>query len=308
VPRLLLLALSLAGTFLLFSPYSPVAVASQSIARDAASPTLQVDAAGRALVRFGTRGGSPRSVVASGAVDAAGSSQPEVRFQLDYRGAKRAARGFRDRCGSYTGPPLPLLVVACTAPDGSHWALQQWQRVLPLRGLEPFKPEHGAHELHLSHWSGALPELEVSPNWTYGGRWQGLFGRLTYRQVPVHGTRTPSARVADGHARYVYIDTLNSAYGPGWRRDAAKVTHRGNGAFCYSFVPQPPPPGYPPFGVRGPGNGERHRVTAMGPGVTPVVQWEGAALQRYDAAADSGFDAAFDRLVGSADGVCRSER
>jgi hypothetical protein len=30
--------------------------------------------------------------------------------------------------------------------------------------------------------------------------------------------------------------------------------------------------------IRAAGNGKRHRVTVMGPGVTPVIQWEGAGL------------------------------
>jgi hypothetical protein len=159
----------------------------------------------------------------------------------------------------------------------------------------------------VSHWSGPLPQLDVSPNWTYGGRLQGLFGRLTYSGTPVHGFRTPSATRSDAYARFVYIDTLNSVYGPGWRRDTGIVTHRPSGAFCYSFVAQAPPPGYPSAAPRGPGNGERHRVTVMGPGVTPVVQWEGAGLSRFDPAADAAFNALFDRLVGS-DASCAGER
>jgi hypothetical protein len=238
---------------------------------------------------------------------------PQVAFRLDYAGGwrkygRQVWRGFADRCRPYDGPALPLVVAACKAPDGSYWALQSWRRYLPMRGVPPFLPGHGAAELHLSHWSGPLPVREGSPNWTYGGRWQGLFGRLTYRGVPVHGFRTPSARVSDGYARYAYVDTLDSAYGPGWERAAAKVTHVPNGAFCVSFVPQAPPPGYPAGTSREPGNGRRHRVTAMGPGVTPIVQWEGAGLGPYDAARDAGFNGLFDGLVGPADRVCRAER
>ena len=85
-------------------------------------------------------------------------------------------------------------------------------------------------ELHLSHWSKPLAVLEVSPNWTYGGAFQGLFGRLLYEGKPVHGFKTPTRGRSDRNARYVYIDTFNSAYGPGWKRDGAKVTHVGNGA------------------------------------------------------------------------------
>jgi len=202
-----------------------------------------------------------------------------------------------------TGRRLRLLVAACTAPDGSFWAVQRWQRLLPMRGLEPVNPDPEAYELHLSHWSGPLPQLEVSPNWTYGGALQGLFGRLTYLGAPVHGFRE-----ADRYVRYLYIDTLNSAYGPGWRRDTGIATHLRNGAFCYSFVRQAPPPGGASSVPRGPGNGERHRVTVMGPGVTPIAWWEGAGLHRYEPSADAAFNGLFDRLVGAADNVCSRER
>ena len=120
-------------------------------------------------------------------------------------------------------------------------------------------------ELHLSHWSKPLAVLEVSPNWTYGGAFQGLFGRLLYEGKPVHGFKTPTRGRSDRNARYVYIDTFNSAYGPGWKRDGAKVTHVGNGGFCYSFAPlAAPPPGYP--GVPSVWGEEKHRITVMDQG------------------------------------------
>ncbi len=120
--------------------------------------------------------------------------------------------------------------------------MQAWQRLLPMRGFDPWKPGQAAMEFHLSHWSGPVALLEVSQNWTYGGQWQGLFGRLTYAALPVFGTRTPSASKRDAYGRFVYIDTRNSVYGTGWRHDAGKALHLRNGAFCYSFVPQTPPP------------------------------------------------------------------
>jgi len=271
--------------------------------------------AGTALVSYATAGGARRNVLVWGAVNAVAPdpNAAQVRFSLDYTGGLRRYgsavwKRFRNACRPYDGPRLELLVAACKAPDGSYWALQRWQRLLPMRGFDPWLPGQRAYELHVSHWTGRLPELEVSPNWTYGGSWQGLFGRLTYRGEPVYGFRTPSSRRADPYARFVYVDTFNSRYGPGWRHDAGKVLHSRNGAFCYSFVPQVPPPGYPSREPRGPGNGERHRVTVMGPGVTPVVRWEGAGLGRYDRAEDARFNALFDRLVGSDDRVCANER
>ena len=200
-------------------------------------------------------------------------------FQVDYTGGwasgrPRAWKRLRDACRPYDGPLLALFVAGCKAPDGSYWALQEWVRLAPMRGLAPFKPSQSATELHLSHWSGPLPELQVWPNWTYGGRWQGFFGRLTYHGQPVFGTQ------ASGFGQYAYIDTLNSVYGPGWKRDTGLALHRPNGGFCYSFVPQYTPAGYPVHELRGPGLGERHRVRVSGPGVTPIVEWEGRAWGR----------------------------
>src|SRR5207244_7536144 len=155
------------------------------------------------------------------------------------------------------------------------------------------------------HWSGPLAQLEVSQNWTYNGRWQGLFGRLTYRGQPVFGFTTPSStRRADGYARYAYIDAHDSVYGAGWRHDAGKVLHLRNGAFCYSFVPQVPPPGYPDRKPRGPAIGGLHRVTIIGPGVTPDVQSQDVPLGAHDPARVEALYARFARIGSLADNVC----
>src|SRR5205823_8187109 len=132
---------------------------------------LQVDAGGEALVSYRTQAGVLRHVLAWGAENAVASNAgvPQQAFQLDYAGGWRkykrsVAASFRDGCRPYDGPPLVFLVAACTAPDGSYWAIQSWQRTLPLRGVTPFAPGQGAWELHLSHWSGTLATLDVSPH------------------------------------------------------------------------------------------------------------------------------------------------
>jgi len=288
---------------------------SQTLDRNVTNVRLAVNAKGEALVTYTRPDGKVRRVLAWGGVDAVAPDPnvPQQQFKLDYAGGwgkyrkTRYWRTFRNVCGRYTGPALVHAVVACTAPDGTHWALQSWQRVQPLRGVPAFLPGHMAWELHLSHWSKPLAVLEVSPNWTYGGQFEGLFGRLLYEGRPVHGFKTPTRSRSDRNARYVYIDTLDSAYGPGWRRDGAKVTHLGNGGFCYSFAPLArPPAGYP--GVPSvSGKGERHRVTVMGPGVTPDVQWEGAAVGPYDPEADQAFNLLFDSIL-AGDNVCKPER
>ena len=291
------------------------AQASQRITNaDLTAATLRANGRGDALVEYRTTTGVVRRVLAWGAVSTGDlSPAAPTRLQLDYTGGIRSRgravwRSFGRECAPYDGPTLPDVVVACKAGDGSYWALQRWQRVQPLRGMPPFRPEHSRAELRLSHWSGPVAQLEVSPNWTYGGRLQGLFGRLLYGGQPVFGSSTPSVRRDDTNARYVYIDTFNSAYGPGWKRDGAKVTHVGNGAFCYSFAPlERAPAGYPAPTPTFAGTGQRHRVTVAGPALTPDLQWEGPALGSYNPAADSALNALFDRLVG-ADPACARER
>jgi len=290
------------------------ASAAQLIDRNATNVRIATNAKGEMLLTY-AKGAQTKHILVWGAINALPPSNggQQVKFKLDYSGGwgtkrKLVWKTFANACGAYDGPELHWLVTACKAPDGSYWALQAWRRLLPMRGFVPWLPDQGKLEFHVSHWSGPLAVLEVSQNWTYGGRWQGIFGRLTYRGTPVHGFRTPSATRRDPYARFVYIDAHDSVYGPGWRHDTAIVTHVGDGAFCYSFVPQVPPPGYPDRRPRGPAIGDEHRVTVMGPGVTPDVQWVGPPLGAYDAARDSTYNALFGCLVGPNDRVCTNER
>jgi hypothetical protein len=278
---------------------------------------IAVNKKGEALVTYTRENGKVRHVLLWGAINARTPDPdvPQVRLKADYAGGWGKYRDpdywktFNDACSPYDGPPLVFGVSACKGPDGSYWAVQSWQRALPLRGFPPFRPQQGAFSFHVSHWSGPLAELTVSQNFTYGGDWTGLFGRLTYGGAPVYGFKTPAYnKKADGYARYVYIDTHDSVYGPGWKRDAAKVLHLRNGAFCYSFVPQTLPVGYPDRSTRGPAPGNLQRVTVMGPGVTPDVQWVGPALGKYDAVQDDVYNKLFDEMVGPDDQVCKNER
>jgi len=288
----------------------PVAGASFIVDRNVRKPTLKVGKRGYALVQYTRANGKRRNVFLWDAVNGVANQdqgKPQVEFKYDTTGgwlafgSARRWKTFSDACAPYDGPSLPFFVTGCKAPDGSYWALQEWVRLAPMRGLAPFKPQQTAVELHVSHWSGALPNLEVWPNWTYGGRWQGFFARLTYHGAPVYGKQ------ASAFGQYAYIDTHNSMYGPGWKHDAGKALHRRNGAFCYSFVPQYTPKGYPTRQLRGPGLGDRHRVAVVGPGVTPIVRWEGPRLGAYDPVADAAINAVFDRVM-RGDRVCAKER
>ena len=260
------------------------ASASQLIARDARDVQLAVDTGGRALLTF-HEGSRLRHVLAWGAVNARAHprARKQRRFRLDYSGGwgtwrREVWRNFPNACQPYDGPPLAWLVTACKARDGSYWAVQGWQRMLPNYGAAP-SGRQGAWELRLSHWRGELARLEIELDWAYG-RFDHLFGRLTYRGQPVFGRRaTRAGAPLDALGRNIYLDTFNSAYGRGWRRENSFLTHRGTGAFCYGVFPERP--GAPV------GKGERYRATVIGPGVTPDLVWQGNAPGNFDRRLDS---------------------
>jgi hypothetical protein len=294
--RLLPLAFGVATAFCWLAP---TAEASQLVARNARGVKLEVDRHGTALVTYRARG-KTWHVLAWGAVNALHPTQArhQVEFRVDYSGGwgssgRGAWRSLRNACRPTT-VPLAWVVVACRAPDGSYWALQSWQRTLPDYGLPAFG-NHAAWELRLSHWRGPLPKLEIGTGWAYG-RYHSLYGRFTYRGHPVYGFgSTPAGRPLDGFGRNIYVDTLNSAYGPGWHRENAFLSHLETGGFCYGFYPHNGRPS---------GMGERYRATVSGPGVLPDVSWEGAAPRTYDQSYDRAADERQLALLG-ADPLCQ---
>lgn len=259
--------------------------------------TLQVNAKGEALLTYKLRSGTWRHVLVWGAVNANAPSAttPQVRFKYDYAGGYGKYHNAnywktfkKSQCGTYDGPALALYVAACKAPDGSYWALQTWQRDLPLLGFEPWNASQTAYELYLSHWTGDLPQLTVAVHWTYGHSAIGVFGQFLYQGKPVYGfNSTAQGNPLGRYERNVYIDTHNSVYGDGWWRESGILTHGPGGTFCHSFVPQKPFPGYPSQALTRPAPGDEYRFTISGPGVTPLIQvtipgidtWRGAPDQ-----------------------------
>lgn len=247
------------------------ALGSAIVGRNATHATLAIDREGRAHVGY-VAGGRRVRLVAWGAINARAPRRglPQVRFRLRY------GEGGTGVCLPYDGPPLAWLVKACKAPDGSYWALQSWQRLKPDYG-----GASGVWELHLSHWRGPLPQLVVYQSWVDRSI-RHIFGRLTYEGRGVYGfSSTSHGAPLDGYGRNVYLDTFDSRYGRGWRRENGFLTHhRGHtlGDFCYGFFPHF---GHPP------GNGTRYRATVEGPGVAPDVMWAGNDIGRYNAVVQS---------------------
>jgi hypothetical protein len=233
------------------------------------------------------QGGRMWHVFYSGAINARTPSPAvkQVKFRVDYSGGRGQWRHFRSTCRPYDGPQLAWFVTACKASDGSYWALQTWQRMLPNVGYLPWTHEQKVWELHISHWTGELPQVDVYTDWVYGGRFHEVFGRATYRGQPIYGFRTtPSGKPLDTYGRLIFLDTLDSAYGSGWRRENSFVVHKPSGMFCYGFYPRSSYGSYPhPRAEKLAGNGKRYRLTLSGPGVTPDVAAVVNGLPDYDA-------------------------
>ena len=256
--------------------------ASQLVDRNATAIKLEVNAKGEALITYKAHG-RQKHVLAWGAENAIAPTRtrPQLAFKLDYAGGWGKYHSnywttFKNSCSAYDGPKLAWFVSGCTAPDGSYWALQAWQRMLPNYGVKASAAQ-SVWELRLSHWSGALPVLTIDTDWAWH-QWDHLFGTLTYNGQPVFGYKaTPGGNPLDTFGRNVYVDTYDSAYGKGWMRENSFLTHTGTGAFCYSVNPHG---GHPA------GKGTQYRATVEGPGVTPDVMWQGTSPGEYDKAAD----------------------
>ena len=286
--------------------------------------SLRVNAKGEALVTYKRETGQRRHLLAWGAVNALVPTPdvPQVKLHLDYAGgwskyrSKPAAfrtsywRTFKaSACRPYDGPRLVYFVAGCKAPDGSYWALQSWQRLQPLLGFDPWLKRHTDWELHISHWTGPLPLIELYKHWSYNHSLQGLFARFTYLDQPVYGfSFTPRGIPLDGYGRNVYIDTFDSVYGAGWKRESGILAHRGTGTLCHSFVPQVIFAHYPGAGgIRPAAPGIKYRATAMGPGATPIVQTEISGLGPFDPLVAAQWDGEFERVM-AGDKVCAGER
>jgi hypothetical protein len=284
------------ATALLLLACPGIASAAQLIDRNAVGVNIAVNAKGEALFTYRKSGSATvHHVLVWGAINAIAPQEAahQAKFKLDYSGGWGSRhtlywKHFGSTCGRYDGPVLPNVVAACKAPDGSYWAAQSWPQPLPDLGFTPWTTALRAQWLEVSHWTGEPAKLETGMAWVYGGRFQNLFGRLTYNGGPVYGFGTTRyGAPTDGFGSLVYLDTYNSVYGPGWRRENSFVTHNPTGVFCYGFYPfDPTRGGYKhPAGwtaKRGPGTGEKYRLTASGPGVTPNVAAIVPGLHPFD--------------------------
>ncbi len=260
----------LLGAFALASE----ATASELIARNATGVHLQVSRNGQSALLSYRANGRTWYVVAGGAVNARppAAGRKQVSFRLRRSTSPPAFKGGCSRARE----TIPKLVTSCAA-GGSNWAVQSWQRALPNFGVKP-SAFRAQPELRLSHWSGPTAVLTMKADWSFGGRWEHVYGNLKYRGKPVYGFGSSSAGVpSDSFGRNVYLDTIGSDYGQGWHRENSFLTHNPWGDFCYDLSPH-----------RGnlTGTGLAYRAMVIGPGVSPDVGAYVATPGLYDAERD----------------------
>ena len=233
-------------------------------------------------------------VLAWGAINARHPSpdRPQVAFRVDYSGGwgayrKPVSRGFTSVCRAYAGPPLAWFVAGCTMPDGSHWALQAWQRGLPNLGLDPWKPLQASWELRLSRWSGELPRLELSTNWAYSQAVRPPLRaphvpRPAGLRVPRVGRRRPGRRLRPEHLRRHVQLGLRAGLEAGEQLPLAPRY----GRLLLRLLPARPVPGLP--GRRAPSGREGRALPGdrRRPGRAPRRDVGRAAPGAYDEALD----------------------
>jgi hypothetical protein len=277
--------------------FAPNALASQLVARNAKYPSIAV------AIHNGTevasvayeQGGAWHRVLVWGATNATAPKRGahQVHFAMSYSGHTPSVTWKwvkkHNTCTTYTGPALAWGVAnpggrwECDITKNgvtSFWALQVWQRELPDGG-QPANPTQRSYELQVSHWTGDLPVLWLKWDWIYNGRYDHLYGKMTYDGNAVYGFgSSTTGNPTDSFGRNIYVDTQSPPWYSGyrqagdWYRWNGFLTKRPLGNFCAGVYSNQ-------YGRSVPGKGKEYRATAMGPGVTPIVMWHGGPPGDY---------------------------
>ena len=218
--------------------------AAEIVDRGVAAPTLvRQQPQRRARHVLGARRQAPRALLGRRRLGRRGSTATT-------RAGGRARSPTTSASATTAGPTRarrsPFQIAACDAPDGSHWALQQWSRLWRNYG-----GDRAPAELYISHWRGNVGELQIQTDYSYHGKHQHLWGTFTFHHKPVFGTKwTIKGVPTDKQGRNVYVDYLK---GPVWRRVNSFLTHPPTAGFCYTFANHPASSP----GLERPGHGRR---------------------------------------------------
>ena len=198
-----------------------------------------------------------------------------TRSWRDYSGGWKSKvanwKAFGGSCKPYTGPKLDLMVAACDAADGSHWALQSWSRLWKNYG-----GDSAPTELYISHWTGDIGSLQIQTDWGYHGKHEHLWGTFTFHGKPVFGNSW----------------TLTGVPTDAWVATSTSTT-AGRPLVPRELVPDPQGDGRLLLPVRHAGRpGARRRGAGLPrhgdrPGVSPLVRTSFAPPPPYSEATDA---------------------
>ena len=216
------------------------ASASQLVDRNATAIKLEVNSKGEALLSYKSQG-KLKHVLAWGAENAIAPTRTrqQIAFKLDYAGGwgkyhSDYWRTFKNSCGAYDGPKLAWFVTGCTAADGSYWALQAWQRMLPNYGLAGSSPSRcGSSASHTGRATSRCSRSTPTGPGTSGITCSAP-SPTTVAVLRLQGDagRQPARHLRPQHLRR----HLRLRYGKGWKRENSFLT-QNTGVFCYSVNP-----------------------------------------------------------------------
>jgi hypothetical protein len=117
--------------------------------------------------------------------------------------------------GRHVAPDVAYGRDEVVLPNGVHYALQRVRRLGQFGRM-------GAPELRFARWRGRQPQLSLTGEWAYHGRFPRICGTATYHgRAFFGGAHTLSGRPLDAFGRNVYIDVLRQG---GWYRIMGVLT------------------------------------------------------------------------------------
>ena len=217
---------------------APGSDASTLVDRGASAVSLKANGRGVALITY-RRSGATRRVLAWGAI-----SMGRLAHRLDYSGQRKGVgnwRSFRTTCGPYTGPALPYATAACTLPGSARTGRCSSGRASSrTSAARPAPWSCGSRTGRARSRTSRSTPTGPSTTTPAGRHHHHLFGRYTYQGRPIFGKRsTPSGAPLDGLGRNIYVESLDSDMGAGWRRVNGFLARSPRGQFCFEFAPRP---------------------------------------------------------------------
>ena len=196
---------------------------------------------------------------------------------------------FPGSCGRYDGPALPNIVAACKAPDGSYWAAQSWPQPLPNLGFTPWSPELRANWLEVSHWTVRSRSSRPARTGCTAGasRRSSAATRISARRSTASARRASARRPTASAASSISTRTTRCTVGLATRE---LVRHsQPDRRLLLRLLLVRSDEGRLQASARldgeaRPRRGEKYRLLASGPGVTPNVATIVDGLHAFDPA------------------------